>query len=93
MCQCRTHFSCIDTVRYEAEPANQFEGCSNQLKDINCLETNEKAAFSNFENAARLEQFALPFAREERISLAKMLFSTRQNLQTTSKDALVDSSS
>ncbi len=35
-----------------------------------------------------LEQFALPFAREERISLVKMLFATRQNLQTNSKDAL-----
>ncbi|WP_417847783.1 serine hydrolase domain-containing protein [Thalassoglobus sp.] len=36
-----------------------------------------------------LEQFALPFACEERISLAKMLFATRQNLQTNSRDALV----
>ncbi|QDT33557.1 hypothetical protein [Thalassoglobus polymorphus] len=35
-----------------------------------------------------LEQFALPLAREERISLVKMLFATRQNLQTNSKDAL-----
>ncbi|WP_417848316.1 hypothetical protein [Thalassoglobus sp.] len=35
-----------------------------------------------------LEQFALPFAREERIFLVKMLFATRQNLQTNSKDAL-----
>ncbi len=34
-----------------------------------------------------LEQFALPFAREERISL-KMLFATRQNLQTNLKDVL-----
>ncbi len=33
---------------------------------------------------------ALPFAREERISLVKMLFATRQILQTNSKDALVD---
>ncbi len=37
---------------------------------------------------ALLEQFALPFAREERISPGKMLFTTRQNLQTNSKDAL-----
>ncbi len=36
----------------------------------------------------RLEQFALPCAREERISLVKMLFATRQILQTNSKDAL-----
>ncbi len=36
-----------------------------------------------------LEQFALPFVREVRISLVKMLFATRQNLQTNSKDALV----
>ncbi len=35
-----------------------------------------------------LEQFALLCAREERISLVKMLFATRQNLQTSSKDAL-----
>ncbi len=41
-----------------------------------------------FKHAA-LEQFALPFAREERIFLVKMLFATRQNLQTNSKDALV----
>ncbi len=37
-----------------------------------------------------LEQFALPLAREERISLAKMLFATRQILPTNSKDALVN---
>ncbi len=36
-----------------------------------------------------LEQFALPFVREQRISLVKMLFVTRQNLQTSSKVALV----
>ncbi len=40
----------------------------------------------------RLEQFALPFAHEERIFLVKMLFSMRQNLQTNSKDALVQCS-
>ncbi|QDT34880.1 hypothetical protein Mal48_41530 [Thalassoglobus polymorphus] len=37
-----------------------------------------------------LEQFALPCAREERISLVKILFTTRQVLQTNSKDFLVD---
>ncbi len=37
----------------------------------------------------RLEQFALSFAREVRIPLVKMLFATRQNLQTDSKDALI----
>ncbi len=37
---------------------------------------------------ALLEQFALPCARDERISLVKILFATRQNLQTNSKDAL-----
>ncbi len=31
---------------------------------------------------------ALPFARVERSSQVKMLFATRQNLQTNSKDAL-----
>ncbi len=36
-----------------------------------------------------LEQFALPFAREDRISPVKMLFATRQNLQTSSKVALL----
>ncbi|QDT34613.1 hypothetical protein Mal48_38760 [Thalassoglobus polymorphus] len=35
-----------------------------------------------------LEQFALPCAREERISLVKVLFATRQILQTNSKNAL-----
>ncbi|QDT33628.1 hypothetical protein Mal48_28820 [Thalassoglobus polymorphus] len=35
-----------------------------------------------------LEQFALPCAREERVSLEKMLFTTRQILQTHSKDVL-----
>ncbi len=35
-----------------------------------------------------LEQFALPCAREERISLVKLLFATRQNLCTNSKGAL-----
>ncbi|QDT35397.1 tetratricopeptide repeat protein [Thalassoglobus polymorphus] len=35
-----------------------------------------------------LEQFARPCAREERISLGKMLFATRKILQTNSKDAL-----
>ncbi|QDT33614.1 hypothetical protein Mal48_28680 [Thalassoglobus polymorphus] len=35
-----------------------------------------------------LEQFALPCAREERISLVKIQFATRQDLQTNSKDAL-----
>ncbi|QDT32830.1 hypothetical protein Mal48_20770 [Thalassoglobus polymorphus] len=34
------------------------------------------------------EPFALPCAREERIALVKMLFATRQSLQTYSKDAL-----
>ncbi len=38
-----------------------------------------------------VEQFALPCAREGRISLVKILFATRQNLQTNSKDALVAS--
>ncbi len=37
-----------------------------------------------------LEQFALPCACEERVPLVKMLFATRQNLQTNSKDALVE---
>ncbi len=35
------------------------------------------------------EQFVLPCAREEHISPVKMLFATRQNLQTNSKDALL----
>ncbi|QDT33106.1 hypothetical protein [Thalassoglobus polymorphus] len=35
-----------------------------------------------------LEQFAPPCVREERISLVKILFATRQILQTDSKDAL-----
>ncbi|QDT33399.1 hypothetical protein Mal48_26520 [Thalassoglobus polymorphus] len=47
------------------------------------LQTNSKDA---------LEQFALPRAREERISLLKMLFTTRQILQSNSKDALVSES-
>ncbi|QDT33450.1 hypothetical protein Mal48_27030 [Thalassoglobus polymorphus] len=38
-----------------------------------------------------LEQFALLCAREERISLVKMLFATSQMLQTNSKDALAES--
>ncbi len=41
---------------------------------------------TSIENA--LEQFALPCTREKRISLVKMLFATRQNLQTNPKDAL-----
>ncbi|WP_417851890.1 hypothetical protein, partial [Thalassoglobus sp.] len=44
---------------------------------------NDRFVYSFCEKSG-LEQFAL----EERISLGKMLFATKQNLQTNSKDAL-----
>ncbi len=54
-----------------------------------CVETrNRRTGKRKRSNAQQIEQFALPCAREGRISLVKILFATRQNLQTNSKDAL-----
>ncbi len=56
----------------------------------NCPASNVRAGspLNDREGSSTLEQFPLPCAREERISLVKILFATRQNLQTNSKDAL-----
>ncbi len=76
------------TARRSGTENHQARITSHFVSDYQGHLSNWCSGSASWRTAIFLEQFALPCAREERISLVKTLFATRQFMQTNSKDAL-----